>query len=223
MTFTKAIRPAKDINGVRRSAFWHLGRRDHSEKELRDKIGRKTDNQQWIDAVINECFEYDYLNDNRFIENFIRAAQNKGFGITRIKRDLHGKGINTDKLSNVFAEDQYDYVASATSLLATKYNKRIANQSIKHKAMVFLQGKGHCFDNIFKAIDIHNETYPVDDCDYLSEAIILLSGKFKAAITERKLHDKATRFLLSRGYSFSDIKDAIEYHNKKMNEDLTSG
>ena len=219
MSFNKPIKPAKDIEAVRRSAFWHLGQRDHSENELREKLARKTNNQQWIDAVINECFEYNYLNDARFVESFIRASQNRGFGINRIKRDLQRKGILADKLREAFAEHHYDYVACAVTLLSKKYNKRLANQSIKQKAMAFLQGKGHDFDDIFKAIELHNEAYPVDDCDYLSEATVLLSRKFKTEINDRKLHDKAMRFLLSRGYRYNDIQNAIRAHNEQINEE----
>ena len=219
MSFNQPIKPAKDIEAVRRSAFWHLQRRDHSEKELREKLARKTDNQQWIDTVINECLEYNYLNDGRFVESFIRASQNRGYGINRIKRDLQHKGIAADKLDNPFADDHYDYIASAAALLSKKYNKRLANQNIKQKAMAFLQGKGHDFDDIFKAIELHNEAYPVDDCDYLNEALVLLSRKFKTEIKDRKLHDKAIRFLLSRGYRYNDIQDAIRAHNEQINKE----
>jgi len=217
MSFNKPIKPAKDIDGVRRSAFWHLGRRDHSEKELREKIGRKTDNQEWIDKVISECFEYGYLNDARFVENFIRSAQNRGFGVTRIKRDLLRKGFDS---KNLFTNDNFDYVCAAAALLAAKYNKRITNPNIKHKAIAFLQGKGHAFDNILKAIELHNEAYPDDDGDALSEAVALLSRKFKMAINDQSSQNKALRFLISRGYTFSDTADAIKLFNEQMNKDV---
>ena len=218
MSFNKPIKIAKDVDGVRRSAFWHLGRRDHSEKELRDKIGRKTDNQQWIDTVINECFEYGYLDDARFVENFIRASQNKGFGSTRIRRDLQRKGIDANKISEVFESAEHNYVEAAVDLLAGKYKQRIENQHIKNKAMQFLQGKGHSFDDIFSAIDIHNEDYPSEDCDYVGEALLLLTRKFKTEICDRKAQDKALRFLVSRGYTFQDSLKAIQVFNEQINE-----
>jgi regulatory protein len=219
MSFNKPIKAAKDIDGVRRSALWHLGRRDHSEQELRDKIARKTDNQQWIDTVINECFEYGYLDDARFVENFIRFSQNKGFGSTRIKNDLQRKGIDPNQIAQVFEDDPHDYIQGALALLSLKYKQRIANQHLKQKAMLFLQNKGHSFDDIFKAIDLHNEAYPSDDCDYIGEAQLLLSRKFKTAISERKLQDKAMRFLISRGYTYSNALDAIKAFNEKINEE----
>lgn len=218
MSFNKPIKAANDIDGVRRSAFWHLGRRDHSEKELRQKIGRKTDNQQWIDAVINECFEYGYLDDTRFMENFIHTSQNKGFGSARIKRDLLRKGIDANEITNVFETTEHDYIKNAVSLLSGKYKQRIENQHLKQKAMLFLQAKGHAFDDIFSAIDIHNEDYPSEDCDYVSEALLLLTRKFKTEIQDRKTQDKALRFLVSRGYSFNDSLKAIKVFNQQINE-----
>lgn len=218
MSFNQPIKPATDIEGVRRSALWHLGRRDHSEKELREKIGRKTDNQQWIDTVVNECFDYGYLNDARFVENFIRSSQNKGFGRQRIEGDLKRKGIDENVLTTAFEDNHHDDVLSAVTLLSKKYKKRIANQHLKQKAMSYLQNKGHGFDDIFKAIDIHNEVYPDDDCDYLAEAMLLLSRKFKTQINERKAHDKAIRLLISRGYTFASTLDAIKTFNERFNE-----
>ena len=93
MFTNKPIKIAKDIDGVRRSALWHLSRRDHSEAELLTKLQRKTDNQEWINTIINECLDFNYLNDERFCESFIRSAQNKGHGKTRIQQDLKLKGI----------------------------------------------------------------------------------------------------------------------------------
>lgn len=219
MSFNQPIKPAKNIEAVRRSAFWHLGRRDHSEQELRQKLARKTDNQQWIDAVINECFEYNYLNDVRFMESFIRSSQNKGYGINRIKRDLQHKGITAEQLNTALFDHPFDYIASAAELLAKKYNKHLGNPSSKQKAMAFLQGKGHDFDDIFKAIAQHNDSHPIDESDDLNEAIMQLSRKFKTEICDRKMHDKALRFLLSRGYRYADIQNAIRTHNQQINED----
>lgn len=217
--FNKPITLAKDIEGVKRSAFWHLGRRDHSEHELRHKLSRKTTNQDWIDAVINDCFSYGYLDDQRFTKNFIRSSQNKGFGITRIKRDLQLKGISSTQVANALCDDQYDYINSALTLLKLKYTSSIANQHLKQKAMAFLQGKGHQFDDIFAAIDIHLQLYPEDKLSTISNAILLLNKKFKNVFIVQKTKDKALRFLTSRGYSFNDTLTAIEQYNEQIDDD----
>lgn len=213
MSFNKPIKPANDINAVKRSAFWHLGRHDHSEQELRIKLSRKTDNQQWIDAVIDECYEYRYLDDQRFTETFIRSAQQKGYGIKRIQRDLQLKGISQQLAQTQFQQSEFDYINSATQLLQKRYHERIENAYLKQKVMAFLQNKGHDFEHIFSAIALHNEDFPLQDYDPLSDALILLNGKFREKIDGQKMQDKAKRFLISRGYSFNDCQNAIKEFN----------
>jgi len=218
MSFNKPIKPATDIDGVKRSAFWHLGRRDHSEQELRTKLGRKTDNPLWIDAVIDECYEYRYLDDQRFTETFIRSAQLKGHGINRIQRDLQRKGISPQLANQQFQESEFDYIDSATQLLNKRYRERIENPHLKQKVMVFLQNKGHTFEHIFSAIECHNEDFPLEDYDALGDALKLLNGKFRNEIIDQKTQDKAKRFLISRGVAFNDAQKAIQQFNEQLNE-----
>ena len=218
MSFNKPIKPATDIDGVKRSAFWHLGRRDHSEQELRTKLARKTDNQQWIDTVIEECYEYRYLDDCRFTESFIRSAQNKGYGINRIQRDLQLKGISTQLANDMFQKSEFDYIDSATQLLNKRYQERIENAHLKQKVMAFLQNKGHNFEHIFSAIECHNENFPIEDYDALGDALKLLNGKFRDPIKDQKTQDKAKRFLISRGYSFNDCQKAIQQFNEQIDD-----
>jgi len=216
MSFNKPIKPATDIDGVKRSAFWHLSRRDHSEQELRTKLARKTDNQAWIDSVIDECYDYRYLNDQRFTESFIRNAQQKGHGINRIQRDLQLKGIGQQQANTVLQESTFDYIDSATQLLAKRYRERIENAHLKQKVMAFLQNKGHTFEHIFSAIECHNEDFPIEDYDALGDALKLLNNKFRDTIDGQKMQDKAKRFLISRGYSFNDCQKAIQQFNEQI-------
>jgi regulatory protein len=216
--FNKPIKPATDIEGVKRSAFWHLGRRDHSEYELRIKLSRKTDNQQWIDAVIDQCYEYHYLDDDRYIESFIRSAQNKGYGINRIIRDLQLKGITNKHCAVHFEQNEFDYINSATDQLQKRYHERIENAHLKQKVMAFLQNKGHTFEHIFSAIECHNEQFPLEEYDAIGDALKLLTGKFRVKIEGQKLQDKAKRFLVSRGYSYNDCQTAIKQFNSQITD-----
>ena len=219
MFANKPIKIAKDIDGVRRSALWHLSRRDHSEAELLKKLQRKTDNQEWIDAIINECLDFSYLNDERFCESFIRNAQNKGYGQTRIKQDLKLKGIHESLVKKAFEHNEFDYIESAHRLLANKYSEAIVTQYLKQKAMGFLQAKGHGFDIIALAIETHNEGYPIPSFNDLDEACLLLNKKFKVSINDQKQKNKAVRYLTSHGYDYSKSNQAIKLFNEKQQEE----
>lgn len=215
MFSNKPIKIAQDIEAVRRSAFWHLSRRDHSQAELHQKLQRKTDNNDWIEHVINECLTLNYLNDTRFTELFFRRAQNKGHGLARISQDLQRKGIDTNMINNIACTDTFDYVVSASRLLSTKYSEAIVAPNIKQKAMAFLQLKGHCFECISRSIEMHNESYPTPDFNDLEEAVSILSRKFKLVINDQKTTDKALRHLVRNGYDYSKSFQAIKLFNKQ--------
>ncbi|WP_354624443.1 regulatory protein RecX [Psychromonas sp. MME2] len=213
------IKVAKDIEGVRRSALWHLSRRDHSEMELRQKLARKSDNQQWVDDVISECFHYGYLDDNRFVNNFIRACQQKGFAKNRIIQALQRKGIESDLIASTLLDNQFEYITSAIHSLNIKFPHHIASPHLKQKAMAFLQTKGHSFDDIQRAIEQHNGAYPMDEVLTISDALLLLNNKFKnSAIVEAKSKNKALRFLVSRGFSFTDALAAIKQYSHERDQ-----
>lgn len=214
MFANKPIKIATDIEAVRRSAFWHLSRRDHSQAELLKKLQRKTDNTEWIDVVIAQCIEFNYLNDERFCESFLRSGQNKGHGITRIKQDLKLKGIPESLIKSAFDENEFNYIDAAHQLLSNKYNEPIVTQHLKQKAMGFLQAKGHSFDIISLAIESHNEAFPTPTFDDIEEARLLLTKKFKVAIIEQKQKQKALRYLTSHGYNYAKSDQAIKLFNE---------
>jgi regulatory protein len=215
MFANKPIKIATDIEGVRRSAFWHLSRRDHSQAELLKKLQRKTDNQDWIETVINECLDYKYLDDQRFTESFIRSAQNKGYGQTRIKQDLKLKGISDPLIKQAFHDSVFDYVNAAQQLLNNKYQEAIVTQHLKQKVMGFLQAKGHGFDIISLAIESHNERFPTPTFNDLDEACLLLTKKFKDLIVDQKQKTKALRYLTSHGYDYAKSNQAITLFNER--------
>ncbi|MDN2662048.1 regulatory protein RecX [Psychromonas sp. 14N.309.X.WAT.B.A12] len=218
MFANKPIKIAKDIEAVRRSAFWHLSRRDHSQAELLKKLQRKTDNQQWIEAVIKECVDFKYLDDQRFAHSFLRSAQNKGHGITRIKQDLTLKGINESLIKQAMQESEFNYNESAQRLLANKYHEAIVTQHLKQKAMGFLQTKGFSFDIINSAIEDHNQNFPTPTFNDLQQACELLTKKFKVSIDDQKQKMKAIRILTSHGYAYAKANDAIKLFNEEKNE-----
>ncbi|MEG3753641.1 regulatory protein RecX [Psychromonas arctica] len=218
MFANKPIKIAKDIEAVRRSAFWHLSRRDHSQAELLKKLQRKTDNKEWIETVINECVEFKYLDDQRFAHSFLRSAQNKGYGMTRIKQDLTLKGISEALIKQAMQESEFDYIESAQGLLANKYREAIVTQHLKQKAMGFLQAKGFSFDIINSAIEEHNQLFPAPTFNDLEKACELLSKKFKVTIDEQKQKMKAVRLLTSHGYAYAKANDAIKLFNEYKNE-----
>jgi len=85
-----------------------LGGRAHSAGELRDKLSRRADRPEDIDAVLAKLREFGYLNDQRFAENFASARlENQGFGKMRVLRELRQRRV-APKLAEQVTEKAFE-------------------------------------------------------------------------------------------------------------------
>jgi regulatory protein len=152
----REIKPAKNPEDVLNYGLWHLGRRDHSIHELREKLGRKTDNPDWIELTINKLVDMKYLDDERFVENFLKYCnETKHYGPMRIKQELKLKGIDNELIKNSFEENEFDYFEAALEYLNKKYPNPIEERKEKDRITRFLINKGFGFDMIRYAFEEH--------------------------------------------------------------------
>ncbi len=71
-----------------------LGRRDHSEAELRQKLERYDFPTSLVDETIERCYSYNYLNDERYARAKCREMLRNGRGVgPRILLELRRRGI----------------------------------------------------------------------------------------------------------------------------------
>ncbi|MGA2879048.1 MAG: regulatory protein RecX [Bryobacteraceae bacterium] len=90
-----------------------LGGRAHSSGELRDKLRRRAQSDQDVDAVLAKLKESGYLNDRRFAENYASARlQNQGLGKMRVLRDLRQRRV-APKLAEQVTEKTYEQTDEA--------------------------------------------------------------------------------------------------------------
>lgn len=71
-----------------------LGGRAHSSGELREKLRRRAERAEDVEAVLNKLKEAGYLDDRRFAENYAAARlENEGVGKMRVLRDLRQRRV----------------------------------------------------------------------------------------------------------------------------------
>jgi len=71
-----------------------LAGRAHSRSELREKLRRRAERSEDVDAVLLRLKEYGYLDDRRFAAEYAsRRLDSQGFGRARVLRDLQQKKI----------------------------------------------------------------------------------------------------------------------------------
>ncbi len=71
-----------------------LGGRAHSAGELKEKLRRRAERTEDVDAVLKKLKEAGYLDDRRFAENYASARlENQGLGKMRVLRDLRQRRV----------------------------------------------------------------------------------------------------------------------------------
>jgi len=106
-----------------------ISRREHSEKEIREKLYKK-------------------FNDHKVSELYIIARKRKGFGPKKIAYELLAKGVSDD-ISSQALNEEGGWRIAALNAFNKKYKNGIAdNFKEMNKQKIFLQNRGFTFEEI---------------------------------------------------------------------------
>ena len=98
-----------------------LARREHSAKELADKLKQKGYPESDVSAAILACQRLDLQSDRRYVGALVRTRVRQGYGPERIRYELQQKQIERDVIAAVMAEEQIDWALCALTVLRKKY------------------------------------------------------------------------------------------------------
>ena len=115
-----------DLEKARASALASLCMREHSVKELHEKLTRKEYKQESIEVVIKECLDSNYLNEQRFAEIYWRSRARKGFGPNKISQELKFKGISSSMADRTMNQEELDF----DEVVKRVYEKRFKGKAI---------------------------------------------------------------------------------------------
>jgi len=137
-----------------------LSRREHSIKELQQKLLQRDFLLEEIAPVIDYLLEKDYLNEQRFTESMFRLRTNKGYGKRYIESELTQKGISSAQISAADKTQATDWYLQADLAYTKKFGyKDIADQKDKAKRIRFLQYRGFSTDEIMTVINAQRTTF----------------------------------------------------------------
>tara|TARA_E500000178_G_scaffold284210_1_gene285276 strand:- start:1191 stop:1631 length:441 start_codon:yes stop_codon:yes gene_type:complete len=125
-----------------------ISRREHSQKELTDKLIKKFNIPELVDLVINSLLDKNLINDYRYSEAYVVARKRKGFGPKKIVYELISRGINENTASKVI-NIEGGWQDAALKAFNKKYKVGIGKDfKEQNKQKVFLQNRGFSFEEI---------------------------------------------------------------------------
>ncbi len=105
----------------RRKAMDILASREHSAKELKDKLLRKFGENQELDHVIAQLQEDGLQSDQRFAEAFCRQRIHSGYGPMRIRMELVQRGVDQELAEAFFQTNSPDWYSLCEQIRLKKF------------------------------------------------------------------------------------------------------
>lgn len=139
--YRKAVNKAADL----------LSRRDHSVKELRDKLILTSDPVS-ADKAIEKMLEFGYLDDEKYARNLVKYLfETKHYSASHVRQECFRRGIDRDIVQQLLEDDEPDNVKNALALIEGKYRTKLLQENGREKVTAALMRKGFTYSDIKSA------------------------------------------------------------------------
>jgi len=128
---------------IRLAAMNLLARREHSVRELRNKLKHRFPDSDKIDEQLSLLIAERLQSDVRFAQSYARQRISRGYGPIRLREELRERGVSEADVAAAMDEMEIDWCAVATDVMCRKFGLRDAID-LKEKArrIRFMQYRG---------------------------------------------------------------------------------
>ena len=160
---TEPVKPAEQsfaeqLAAARAYAMRSLARRESAESELARRLRQQGYQEEVIEAVVDYCRGYNWVNDERYGAMAVRAGAAKGHGPLKIRFDLRRKGLDDGQIDAAFEQPELDWFELALELLERRANLAdLADFKLRMKWLKYLLGRGFSQDQARYAISALQE------------------------------------------------------------------
>ncbi|HDX8345478.1 TPA: regulatory protein RecX [Aeromonas dhakensis] len=149
---------AEQLAAARAYAMRSLARRESAESELARRLRQQGYQEEVIEAVVDYCRGYNWVNDERYGAMAVRAGAAKGHGPLKIRFDLRRKGLDDGQIDAAFEQPELDWFELALELLERRANiADLADFKLRMKWLKYLLGRGFSQDQARYAISALQE------------------------------------------------------------------
>jgi regulatory protein len=120
-----------------------LARREHSQRELLEKLALRGYKRQEVEPVIKEMIAQNWQNDKRFAQCYVRQRIADGYGPLRIRYELQLRGIDDVELDTLADEYTDGWQNQLLNVYQRKYDQvQVLSASEWLKRSRFLYQRG---------------------------------------------------------------------------------
>jgi len=132
-----------------------LVRREHSKRELKQKLRQRGKKDGEIDTALETLSRQDFQNDERFAMALARSRQAAGYGPVRIRAEMAQHSLAAEVITEAIAALPGDWLETAQGLVARRYLRKIQSDPAQsRKAVDFLLRRGFEQKTAYSAVKI---------------------------------------------------------------------
>ncbi|MGJ8668190.1 MAG: regulatory protein RecX [Oceanococcus sp.] len=117
-----------------------LARREHAERELRQKLQRKGFSSETLDEAMAELLARDWLNPSRYAAAMVRHRASQGRGPRWLQAELQSKGVQPTDIEEAIAQDEVDWQQSCDFALSRMLRGDDKNLLLKCRQKLYQRG-----------------------------------------------------------------------------------
>ncbi len=123
-----------------------LARREHSRRELANKLAKKYAQSELINQVLDELKQAGWQSDARFAAAYISARAARGFGPQHIQQELQARGVDAELIEQAFFEAEIEWTELAKKVRIKRFGAQAPKTFLdKVKQQRFMQYRGFEF------------------------------------------------------------------------------
>lgn len=141
---------------AKEKALWLISYRDHSKKELADKI-RRTCDEDSAQKAVDRLEELGLVNDEGFARRYAeQLIFSKHMSKRGVSYELSRKGIDKELVQEILEDIDVDENEEIKAVLEKKY-RNLDDEKTRRRAVAALQRLGYGWDSIRRAMDDYSD------------------------------------------------------------------
>lgn len=138
---------------AKEKALWLISYRDHSRRELLDKL-KKTSGERHSERAVERMEELGLVDDRKYAERYARELINvKHLSVRAAMYKLSQKGIDRELSESILEELDPDPREHIAAVIEKKYRNSLSDEKARRRAVAALQRMGYGWSDISAVLE----------------------------------------------------------------------
>ncbi|MHB8623707.1 MAG: regulatory protein RecX [Sulfuricaulis sp.] len=135
-------------------AIQWLARREHSRRELHDKLLKKGCPGELAAETVTRLETERLVSDDRFLESLIQVRRNRGYGPLHIQKELQEKGVTAEAIERWLNVSGREWLEDIRRVQRKKFGANLPRSYTERARQArFLQYRGFTYDQIQQVLN----------------------------------------------------------------------